>query len=42
MENNDHVLIVDDDREIRELLASYLEKIGIRTSLAANGRQMRT
>jgi two-component system OmpR family response regulator len=42
MENNDHVLIVDDDREIRELLASYLEKNGMRASLAANGRQMRS
>ncbi len=42
MENYDHILIVDDDREIRELLASYLEKNGMRTSLAANGRQMRT
>lgn len=41
MENNDHILIVDDDREIRELLASYLEKNGMRASLAANGRQMR-
>lgn len=41
MENNDHILIVDDDREIRELLATYLEKNGMRTSLAANGRQMR-
>jgi two-component system OmpR family response regulator len=41
MENNDHVLIVDDDRGIRELLASYLEKNGMRASLAANGRQMR-
>lgn len=42
MEHIDHVLIVDDDREIRELLASYLEKNGLRASLAANGRQMRT
>ncbi|MDR5816820.1 response regulator [Caballeronia sp. LZ033] len=42
MENTDHVLIVDDDRGIRELLASYLEKNGMRVSLAANGRQMRT
>lgn len=42
MENSDHVLIVDDDREIRELLASYLEKNGMRASMAANGRQMRT
>jgi two-component system OmpR family response regulator len=41
MENTDHVLIVDDDRGIRELLAAYLEKNGTRVSLAANGRQMR-
>ena len=41
MENPDHVLIVDDDRGIRELLAGYLEKNGMRVSLAANGRQMR-
>ncbi|QLD51031.1 response regulator [Paraburkholderia fungorum] len=40
MENPDHVLIVDDDRGIRELLATYLEKNGVRVSLAANGRQM--
>jgi two-component system OmpR family response regulator len=42
MENSDHILIVDDDRGIRELLATYLEKHGVRVSLAANGRQMRT
>jgi two-component system OmpR family response regulator len=41
MENVDHVLIVDDDRGIRELLATYLEKNGMRVSLAANGREMR-
>ncbi|HYD63577.1 MAG TPA: response regulator [Noviherbaspirillum sp.] len=41
MEDIDHILIVDDDRGIRELLATYLEKNGIRTSLAANGREMR-
>jgi two-component system OmpR family response regulator len=41
MENKDHILIVDDDREIRELLATYLEKNGMRASVAANGRQMR-
>ena len=41
MENIDHVLIVDDDRGIRELIATYLEKNGMRVSLAANGRQMR-
>ena len=37
----DHVLIVDDDREIRELVSNYLRKNGMRTSLAADGRQMR-
>ncbi|SFV04102.1 response regulator [Pseudoduganella namucuonensis] len=41
METTDHVLIVDDDHDIRELIAAYLEKNGMRTSLAANGRQMR-
>ncbi|MES3024301.1 MAG: response regulator [Pseudomonadota bacterium] len=41
MENPDHILIVDDDRGIRELIAAYLEKNGMRASLAANGRQMR-
>jgi two-component system, OmpR family, response regulator len=42
MDTTDHVLIVDDDRGIRELIAGYLEKNGMRVSLAANGRQMRT
>jgi len=41
MENPDHILIVDDDRGIRELLASYLEKNGVHASVAANGREMR-
>jgi two-component system, OmpR family, response regulator len=41
MDTIDHILIVDDDRGIRELLSAYLEKNGLRTSLAANGRQMR-
>jgi two-component system, OmpR family, response regulator len=40
MENPDHILIVDDDRDIRELIGAYLQKNGLRTSLAANGRQM--
>jgi two-component system OmpR family response regulator len=38
----DHILVVDDDREIRELLSTYFEKNGLRVSLAANGRQMRS
>ena len=41
-EKMDHVLIVDDDRGIRELVGAYLEKNGMRVSLAANGRQMRS
>lgn len=41
MDKIDHVLIVDDDRAIRELIADYLEKNGMRVSLAANGREMR-
>ncbi|MFM0075939.1 response regulator [Paraburkholderia sediminicola] len=40
MDTTDHILIVDDDRGIRELIAGYLEKSGMRVSLAANGRQM--
>lgn len=42
MEHIDHILVVDDDREIRELVSSYLKKNGLRASLAADGRQMRT
>jgi len=38
----DHVLIVDDDREIRELVGNYLKKNGMRVTLAADGRQMRS
>lgn len=41
MDHVDHILIVDDDREIRELVSSYLKKNGLRVSLAADGRQMR-
>ena len=41
MEHIDHVLVVDDDREIRELVSSYLTKNGLRATAAADGRQMR-
>ncbi len=41
MEHVDHILIVDDDREIRELVGNYLKKSGLRTTVAADGRQMR-
>lgn len=36
-----HVLIVDDHREIRELVSRALTKEGFRVSAAADGRQMR-
>lgn len=38
----DHILIVDDDREIRGLLADYLEKQGLRCTTAADGREMKS
>jgi two-component system OmpR family response regulator len=37
----DHVLVVDDDAELRALLAKYLESNGYRVALAADGREMR-
>ncbi len=37
----DHILIVDDDAEIRGLLGEYLRKQGYRVSTAGNGREMR-
>jgi two-component system OmpR family response regulator len=36
-----HILVVDDDREIRTLLADYLEKNGLRVTVASDGRDMR-
>jgi len=39
--SQDHVLIVDDDREIRTLLAEYLARQGLRCTTAANGREMK-
>ena len=37
MQHMEHILVVDDDREIRELVGSYLTKNGMRVSLAADG-----
>ena len=37
----DHVLVVDDDGEMRALLAEYLGASGYRVSVASNGREMR-
>ncbi|MDH4439202.1 MAG: response regulator [Rhizobium sp.] len=42
MDHIDHILVVDDDREIRELVSSYLKKNGFRATVAADGRQMRS
>ena len=41
MSERPHVLSVDDDREIRGLLAQYLEKHDFRTTAVADGREMR-
>jgi len=41
MSSSSHVLVVDDDREIRTLVGAYLRDHGFRVSLAADGRQMR-
>ncbi|MDB5774421.1 MAG: DNA-binding response regulator [Herbaspirillum sp.] len=40
MENTAHILVVDDDREIRTLLAEYLDANGFRTLVASNGAEM--
>ncbi|AGW93085.1 MULTISPECIES: response regulator [Cupriavidus] len=37
----DHILIVDDDREIRELVSAYLTRNGLRTTVVPDGRHMR-
>ena len=41
MPASDHVLIVDDDSEIRTLLSEYFVKNGFRASAVADGRAMR-
>ncbi|MFS8036639.1 response regulator [Xanthobacter sp. AM11] len=41
MERTPHILVVDDHREIRELLAKYLSRNGLRVSVAAGGVDMR-
>ena len=42
MEAQDHILIVDDDAEIRSLLGDYLRKNGYKASVAADGKAMWT
>ena len=41
IEAMDHILVVDDDPDIRDLLSEYLDKQGFRVSTAADGRSMR-
>jgi two-component system OmpR family response regulator len=40
MDAPDHILIVDDDAEIRSLLSKYLVKNGLRVTAVADGRAM--
>ena len=40
MDKREHLLVVDDDPEIRSLLRDYLEQNGYRTTTAADGRAM--
>jgi two-component system OmpR family response regulator len=37
----DHILVVDDDADIRQLVGDYLRRNGLRVSQAADGREMR-
>jgi two-component system OmpR family response regulator len=41
MDRPDHVLVVDDDAEIRKLLGEYLRLNGLRVSLATDAAEMR-
>lgn len=41
MPRADHILIVDDDAELRRLLSGFLERYGYRTSSVADGQGMR-
>lgn len=42
MAQTEHILVVDDDSEIRHLLGIYLQKNGYRVSVAADGKGMWT
>ncbi|CEG09203.1 MAG: response regulator [Afipia felis] len=41
MQGNPHILVVDDHREIRELVSRALVREGFRVSVATDGREMR-
>jgi two-component system OmpR family response regulator len=40
MDATPHILVVDDDREIRDLITRFLKKNGYRADAAANGKEM--
>ncbi len=40
MAKSPHILIVDDDRELRQLLTGFLTRHGYRADAAADGRAM--
>ncbi|MDO8605678.1 MAG: response regulator [Phaeospirillum sp.] len=40
MDANAHILVVDDDREIRDLLARFLARHGLRVTTARDGAEM--
>ena len=41
MDAEPHILVVDDDREIRDLISRFLRKSGFRVDVAAGGHAMR-
>ncbi len=41
MESTDHILVVDDDHDIRSLVTEYLQRHGLRVTATADARQMR-
>lgn len=41
MDTLPHILVVDDDREIRELLAKFLERQRLRVTIARDGKEAR-
>ncbi|TGQ03758.1 response regulator, partial [Mesorhizobium sp. M00.F.Ca.ET.217.01.1.1] len=40
MKSDAHILIVDDDKGIRDLLQEFFQKRGLDTSVAADGNEM--
>ncbi len=42
MDNADHILIVEDDKDLSNIVASYLSKSGYKVTIANNGEQARS